>query len=112
MQTLATLKSGADGKFSIEARLQPGPVLVQSIYQGVTYTMALTPGMPTSNLTVNVYDATTNTASGRVAQHIVVIEPTADALQITETFLCQNDTKQTFQDSAKGSIQFFLPEGA
>jgi hypothetical protein len=112
MQTLASLKSGADGKFSIEARLQPGPVLVQAIYQGVTYTMALTPGSPTSNLVVNVYDATTSAASARIAQHIMVIEPSTDALQITETFLLQNDTKQTFQDATNGSIRFFLPESA
>jgi hypothetical protein len=112
MQNLATVKSGADGKFSIEARLSPGPVLVQATFQGVTYTLPITPGSPTTNLTVNVFDATTNPASGKIAQHIVVLEPTADALKVTETFLSQNQTTQTYQDSVKGSIQFYLPESA
>jgi hypothetical protein len=112
MQNLATVKSGADGKFSIEARLSPGPVLVQATYQGVTYTLPITPGSPTTNLTVNVFDATTNPASGKIAQHIVVLEPTADALKVTETFLGQNETRQTYQDAGKGSIQFYLPEAA
>ena len=61
---------------------------------------------------MNVYDATTSAASARIAQHIMVIEPSTDALQITETFLLQNDTKQTFQDATNGSIRFFLPEAA
>ncbi len=112
MQNLASLKSGADGKFSIEARLPPGPALVQAIYQGVTYNLVLTPGTPTNNLRVEVYDATTNAASAKIAQHLLVLEPTADGLTVTETFLCQNDTKQTYQDPAKGSVQFYLPEAA
>jgi hypothetical protein len=112
MQTLASVKSGADGKFSIETRLPPGPTIVQGAYQGVIYNLVLTPGTPTTGLLLNVYDATTNPASGKVAQHIMVIEPTANALQITETFVARNDTKETYLDAAKGSIQFYVPEAA
>ena len=110
MQTLASVKSGADGKFSIETRIPPGPTIVQGVYQGVTYNLVLTPGAPANNLQLNVYDATTSAASATVAQHLMVIEPMANALQISETFLAQNGTHQTYLDPAQGSIQFYLPE--
>jgi hypothetical protein len=112
MQNLATVKSAADGKFSIEARIPPGPAIVQSLYQGVIYNLVLAPGGPTNGLRVNVFDATTNAASGKIVQHMMVIEPSSTALAISETFLARNETNQTYLDNAKGSIQFFVPEAA
>lgn len=112
MQTLGTTKSGADGKFSIAARIPPGPAILQGIYQGAIYNLVLPPGGPTTGVTLNVFDATTNPESGKIAQHMMVIEPSANSLDISETFLAQNETKQTFVDNAKGSIQFFVPEAA
>ncbi len=112
MQNLATVKSAADGKFSIEARLPPGPAIIQAMYQGVNYNLVLTPGTPTTGLKVSVYDSTTNPQSAKIVQHMLLIEPSATALQISETFLAQNDTQQTYQDAAHGSIQFFVPEAA
>src|SRR5205807_403751 len=44
MQNLATVKSGADGKFNIEARVPPGPTILQGMYQGVVYNQVLAPG--------------------------------------------------------------------
>jgi hypothetical protein len=110
MQTLASVKSGADGKFAIETRIPPGPTILQGVYQGVIYNLVLTPGAPVNNLQLTVYDATTSAASAKIAQHLMVIEPMANALQISETFLAQNETHQTYLDPAKGSIQFYLPE--
>jgi hypothetical protein len=112
MQTLASVKSGGDGKFSIETRIPPGPTILQGVYQGVIYNLVLTPGTPTTNLQLNVYDATTSAASAKIAQHLMVIEPMANALQISETFLAQNETRQTYLDPVNGSIQFYLPEAA
>jgi len=112
MQTLGSMKSGADGKFSFEARLAPGPVLVQGIYQGVTYTLPITPGAPTTGLKLEVYDSTSDAASGKITQHIVVLEPGANGLQVSETFLAENETQRTYQNPAKGSIQFYVPEAA
>lgn len=112
MQTLASVKSGADGKFSIETRIPPGPTIVQGAYQGVTYNLVLTPGTPANNLQLSVYNATTSAASAKIGQHMMVIEPMANALQISETFLAQNETTQTYLDPAKGSVQFYLPEAA
>jgi hypothetical protein len=112
MQNLATVKSGSDGKFSIENRLPPGPTIVQGAYQGVIYNLVLAPGGPTNGLRLNVFDSTTNPASGKIAQHMMVIEPSASAMAISETFLAANETNQTYLDNSRGSIQFFVPEAA
>jgi hypothetical protein len=112
MQNLASVKSDAAGKFNIDKPYPPGPVLVQGLYSGVTYTQMLPPGSPTSGLTVKVYEATTNAASGRVAQHMILIEPGPAGMNISETFLCDNQTQQTYSDPSNGSIQFYVPDAA
>lgn len=110
MQTLATVRSNAEGKFSVDTRLPPGPILIQAIYQAVQYTVPVPPGSPTTGLAVNVFDATTEPASGKVAEHILVIEPGPNGIQISETFLTQNGTSKTYSDSANGSVRFYVPE--
>jgi hypothetical protein len=109
MQTLGSVKSDAEGKFKIDKDYPPGPALIQALYQGATYNLVLTPGTPTSGLRVEVYDATKDSASAKIEQDLVMIERTADALQIRETVFLKNDTKLTFQDTAKGSARFYLP---
>ena len=55
METVASAKSDAGGKFSIAQELQPGtPYLVQTLYQGVTYNKAIPPGSPAAGLNVDV----------------------------------------------------------
>lgn len=112
MQTLASVKSDAHGKFTIDKQVPPGPALLQGLHQGATYNLMLAPGAPTTGLRLNVYDSTTRPAAVKVAQHMVLIEPGADALQVSETFVIGNDTNTTYQDPAKGSLQFYLPEAA
>ena len=112
MQTLATVKSDAQGNFKIDKDIPPGPALLQAIYQGVLYTLVLPPGGPTSGVHVKVYDSTAKPGVAKVSQHMVLIEPNANSIEISETFLIENETKTTFQDAAKGSVQFYLPEVA
>jgi len=112
MQNIASVKSDADGKFSIDKPYPPGPILLQGLHAGVTYTQVLPPGSPTTGLKLNVYDATTNAESGKVAQHMILIEPGPASLAISETFLCENQTQQTYSDPSKGSVQFYVPDAA
>lgn len=112
MQTLATVKSDAEGKFKIDKEIPPGPALLQAIYQGVLYTLVLPPGGPTSGVHVKVYDSSAKPGIAKVSQHMILIEPSATSLDISETFLIENESTTTFQDSAKGSVQFYLPEVA
>jgi hypothetical protein len=112
MQTIATVKSDAEGKFKIDKEYPPGQALLQAVYQGVLYTLVLPPGGPASGVHVKVYDATAKPGVAKVSQHMILIEPSANSLDISETFLIENETATTFQDNANGSIQFYLPEAA
>jgi hypothetical protein len=112
MQTIATVKSGAQGKFEIAKELPPGMALLQATYEGVLYTLVLPPGGPTNGVHVKIYDTTAKAGVAKVSQHMILIEPGATALNISETFLIENETTTTFQDPQKGSVQFYLPEAA
>jgi hypothetical protein len=112
MQTLASVKSDAAGKFKIDKDIPPGPAIVQAAFESATYNLVLTPGASTTGITVVVYDSTTKPESGKVAEHLILIEPSRSGVSVTETFLFDNQTQMTYADPAKGSAQFFLPKGA
>jgi hypothetical protein len=112
MQTLASMKSDAEGKFKIDKDVPPGPVLLQAMYQGVLYTLVLPPGGPTSGVHVKIYDTTAKPGVAKVSQHMILVEPSTKSLDISETFLIENESTTTFQDPVNGSIQFYLPEAA
>jgi hypothetical protein len=112
METIGSMKSDAGGTFKFDQNLPPGPALLQAIYQGVTYTLVLPPSTPTTGVRVKVYDSSAKPGIAKVSQHMILIEPSATALDISETFLVENESTTTFQDPAKGSVQFYLPEAA
>ena len=111
MQTLGKAVSDAEGKFRFDRVVPPGPALLQGIFKDVTYTLVLQPGAPTENLTLSVYDTTNKLTSLKMEQHIFIFEPGDKDLQVTETFLMQNETQATFQDPIKGSVQVYVPNG-
>jgi hypothetical protein len=110
MKTLGSVRTDAGGKFAIDKEYPPGPALVQALYQGATYNLVLTPGTAPTGLQVLVYDSTSKAGTAKIAQDLLLIEPTADALQVRETIFIQNQSKLTFQDLIKGSVQFFVPK--
>ena len=112
MQTLATVKSDAGGKFHIDKEGQPGaPVLLQAIYQGVLYTHMVPPGMPTNSVGLTVYDASSNAGAAPMEQHMVLLQPTASDLSVGETFLFHNASSVTYNDPANGTLRVYLPDG-
>ena len=112
MQTLGNIKSDAEGKFKIDKEIPPGPAILQALYQGATYNLVLKPGTPTTGVHLKVYDSTAKPGVAKVSQHMILVEPSATSLDIGETFLIENESTTTFQDPVKGSIQFYLPQGA
>jgi hypothetical protein len=112
METIGSIKSDADGKFKFDKDFPPGPALVQAIYQGVLYTQVLPPGSPTTDVHVKIYDSSAKPGIAKVSQHMILIEPSATALDISETFLVENESSMTFQDPVNGSVQIYLPEAA
>jgi hypothetical protein len=61
---------------------------------------------------VKIYDTTSKAGVAKVSQHMILIEPKSSAIDISETFLVENETTTTYQDPQKGSIQFYLPDAA
>ncbi|MEO8130147.1 MAG: carboxypeptidase-like regulatory domain-containing protein [Bryobacteraceae bacterium] len=110
METVATAKSDSQGKFTMAPDLQAGtPYLVQTLYQGVTYNKAIPPGSSATGLTVDVYDSSPQGGDAKVAQHMVLFEPSGTDVTVNETIIYSNTGKTTFDDPANGTFRFYLP---
>lgn len=113
LQTLATVKTDAQGKFKIDKEAPAGgPVMMQAIFDKASYTEMLPPGTPTTGVQLQVYDSGKDPESGKIAQHMIVLEPAATGVQVSETFMFDNQTKLTYTDPSKGSAEFYLPKAA
>lgn len=113
MQTLGSAVSAADGSFRIDKDAGAGgPAILQAAYAGVTYTKILPPGTPTTGVQVVVYNATADPPPEMTTQHLILLEPGASTLKVSETFYTTNGSRLTYQDTANGSVRFYLPEGA
>ncbi len=113
MQTIGTTTTDATGHF-VFAKDQPGggPQLLQAKYQGVDYNKLMTPNIPTSNVQVDIFDATKSPAVAHVAQRMLMLEPSTSQIAATETVIVQNDSKTTYQNEKLGGLLFFLPPAA
>ena len=113
MQALGSTTSDKNGVFSVDKDPGPGgPALIQSTYTSVTYTNILPPGSKMTGVQVTVYNATAEPPAEMRTQHLILLEPGADSLKVSETFLTQNGSRLAYQDAANGSVRFYLPDGA
>ncbi len=103
-------KSDAQGKFTINQEIQ-GPHVLRTVYEGVSYNHMLPPGSPTTNLTVDVYDASKEPGSAKISKHMLLFEPSGGNMTVNETFLLTNDGKTAWYTDG-GTVRFYLPEGA
>ena len=111
MQTIATTKSDASGKFIFDKPPQ-GPQLIQVLYNGVTYNKIVMPGAPATNLAVNIYESTNKRGTAQVTQHMILVQPSPENVSVNESLLLQDDSKYTYNDPANGTVQFYLPPEA
>lgn len=113
MRTLGNTTSDADGHFAF-AHDEPGggPQLLQASFQGVNYNKLLTPNIPTSNVELDVFAATKSAAVARIAERMLLIEPSATQVAMDETVIVQNDSKTTFSNNSLGAFRFYLPPSA
>jgi hypothetical protein len=113
MQTLGNTTTDASGKFVFEHD-QPGggPQLLQANYNGVNYNKLLTPNIPTSGVELDVYEATKSPEVARIAQHMLLLEPSTSEFAVNETVILQNDSKTTYNDDKLGGFRFYLPPAA
>jgi hypothetical protein len=106
-------KSDAEGKFTINQTAQgPGPALIRTAFDGVTYNHMLPPGSPTTGLAIEVFNASKQPGGAKVEKHMILLEPSAGQLAVSETFLFKNEGKTAWNDPDVGTLKFFLPAGA
>ena len=113
MKTLGATTTDASGHFAFE-RDEPGggPQLLQAKFDGVDYNKLMTPNIPTSNVELDIYQATKSPAVARVAERMLLIEPSASQTGVSETVVIQNDSKTTYDNALLGSLLFYLPPAA
>ncbi len=113
MQTLGTTVTDTAGHFHFEND-QPGagPQLLQANYKGVNYNKLMTPNLPTSGVELDVYEATNSPALARIAQRMLLFEPSSSRINISETVIVQNEGNTTFNNDALGAVRFYLPPAA
>jgi hypothetical protein len=111
-EAVGTAKTDAQGRFTIDQALEQAPYLVQAAWQGITYNRMLPPGMPATNVALDVYDASAKPGAAQIAQHMVLLEPGAGGqMSVNEAFIFENTGTTTYNDPASGTLRFFVPEG-
>jgi hypothetical protein len=113
MQIIGTTTTDAAGHFVFE-KDQPGggPQLLQAKYKGVDYNKLMTPNIPTSNVEVDVFEATKSPDVARVAERMLTFEPSTSQIAVTETVIVQNNSQTTYNNDNLGALVFFLPPAA
>jgi hypothetical protein len=113
MRTLGTAVSDGSGHFRFEND-QPGggPQLLQANYKDVNYNKLITPNVPTSGVELDIYEATKSPSVARIAQRMLLLEPSLSRINVNETLVVQNDANTTFNNDSLGAIRFYLPPAA
>jgi len=114
-QFIDSVKTDAAGKFAITKEIPAGgagPLLLQAVYAGVQYNKTLPPGTPTTGVEIPVYESSKQPGGAKIAQHIMLIEPTGGTIGVAESYMFQNDGKTTWNNPDAGTLQFTLPAAA
>jgi hypothetical protein len=109
LQQLGTTKTDAQGHFHFDKSAEGRPNLLQGIYSGVLYTQMIPPGTPMTGVQLAVYDATKDAKLDHPAQHLIVLQPTGSELDVSDTFIFENQTKTTFNSPESGSAEVWIP---
>jgi carboxypeptidase family protein len=113
MQTLGTTITDSTGHFVFQNdRPGGGPQLLQATYKGVNYNKLMTPNIPTSNVDLDIFEATDSPSAARIAQQMMLVEPTTSQIAISETSILQNDSNTTYNNEKLGGLRFYLPPAA
>lgn len=109
-EPIANAVSDAQGRFAFAQDVAGGPHLIEANHGGVNYSLMLPPGRATTGLEVNVYNSSRSPGQAKVSQHMILLEPTGQRLNVSETFLLENPGETTWQDAARGAVRFWAPE--
>ena len=105
------VKADAQGKFSIDQPVQ-GPTLLRATIDGVTYNKVLAPGQPSEGVTLDIYNASKLPGNAKVSKHMLLFQPQGQEMVVNEAYIITNDGTTSWNDSADGTIHFYLPDKA
>src|SRR5258708_6733057 len=111
LELIDQAKSDAQGKFTIDRAID-GQALIRTAYDGITYNHMLRPGQPTTGIALDVYQTAKQPGAAKVGKHMILFEPSAGQLAISETYLFNNTGKTAWNDPDHGTLRFFVPAGA
>jgi hypothetical protein len=111
MESLESVKSGAQGKFHI-AQSPQGPNLIQTAFDGVTYNHMLPPGSASTGLSLDVYNSSKEPGAAQVSRHFVIFQPSGSQMSVNEGFIFINSGTTTYNDPDGGTLKFYLPTAA
>jgi 5-hydroxyisourate hydrolase-like protein (transthyretin family) len=107
-EPLDSVKSGPDGKWSIDKPFQ-GMGFLQAAYDGVTYNHTLRQGAPLNGIQIQVYQTTASMVKSiRSTNHMLLLEPRGDQLIVRESYFFLNDGNTTWNDARNGTLRFFV----
>jgi len=113
METIGATTSDAQGHFQFDSdQAGGGPQLLQGMYKGVNYNKMLTPGVPTNGVELKIFEASKSPAVAKVAQHMLVVEPSVNQIAVSETIIVQNEGNTTYSNDELGGVRFYLPSAA
>jgi hypothetical protein len=113
MRPIGSATTDAQGRFRFpDATLSSSnSYLLQAGHNGINYNRMLPPGPPPAELQIQVFDAVPSKGEAKVTQDMILLEPTGQEINVSQSVVWENNGKTTFQDPA-GSFKFFLPEAA
>src|SRR5689334_7533297 len=91
-------KSDSQGRFSIATDPKGGPHLLRTAYDGVTYNHMLPPGSPTTDITLDVYNASKSPGGAKVGKHMILLEPNGGQMTVSETLFVNNTGKTAWNN--------------
>jgi hypothetical protein len=72
----------------------------------------LPPGSPTGGVSLDVFNSSKQPGDAKVAQHMVLLEPSNQRMMISESYIFRNEGKTTYNDPDDGTLKFYLPPAA
>lgn len=112
MESVESVKSGAQGKFHMDQTPQQGPNLIQTAFDGVTYNHMLPPGSASTGLSLDVYNSSKQPGDARITRHFLIFQPGGAQMSVNEGFIFTNSGTTTYNDPDGGTVKFYLPTAA
>lgn len=111
MQPVGSVTADAQGKFAFPK--DPGGTrLLQTTFEGVTYSHMLQPGAPATGVTLEVFSASKKPGGARIGHHFLVFQPSGGQMTVNEGYIFNNTGQTTYHDPGAGTLRFYLPPEA